>query len=401
MQNFAFLQSSCAENIIINLRKNAANIHYICRKAKRTMAKYIYQNENWTNFTWKDKQIQAVFGEVRNLQGILLGQLNNLGCLHKEEASLNTLTLDVVKSSEIEGEQLNYEQVRSSIARRLGISLAGMVTSDRDVEGVVEMMLDASRNYMQPITEERLLGWHAALFPSGRSGLYRINTGRYRTGEMQVVSGAMDKEKIHYEAPSPKIVKKEMDLFLAWINEDINMDPVLKAAIAHFWFIIIHPFDDGNGRIARALSDLLLARADKSQERFYSMSSQIMVERKRYYEVLQKVQHSSGDITEWLDWFLHCLKSALGETQNTLQKIFRKAEFWKIHFDTPFNERQRLMLNKLLDGIDGKLKSSKWAKMAKCSPDSALRDIRDLIDRGILIQENQGGRSTSYRMVEF
>ncbi len=364
------------------------------------MAKYIYQNKNWTDFIWQDKALNMVFGEVRHLQGKIAGQMSSLGFSMQEEANLTTLTLDVVKSSEIEGEQLNYEQVRSSIARRLGLDVAGLVLTDRNVEGVVEMMLDATQKYLQPLTEDRLFGWHSALFPAGHSGMYKIEVGHYRTGEMQVVSGAMGKEKIHYEAVPSEFVNEEMDKFLDWLNSDLKMDMVLKAAIAHFWFIIIHPFDDGNGRIARAISDLLLARADESPERFYSMSSQILVERKRYYEVLQKVQHSSGDITEWLEWFLHCLKNALLETENTLQQVVHKAEFWKIHEHTPLNERQRLVLNKLLDGFDGKLKSSKWAKIAKCSPDTALRDIKDLIEKGILRQEEQGGRSTNYELVE-
>lgn len=365
------------------------------------MAKYIYQHKDWTNFNWQDTAINALFGEVRNLQGKISGQMNALGFSTKEEATLTMLTLDVVKSSEIEGELLNFDQVRSSIARRLGINIAGLVPADRNVDGVVDMMLDATQNYLNPLTEDRLFGWHAALFPTGFSGMHKIATGRYRTSEMQIVSGAMGKEKIHYEAVAPQLVKTEMNKFLAWFNDEVKIDPVLKAAIVHFWFIIIHPFDDGNGRIARAISDMLLTRAENSPERFYSMSSQVLVERKRYYEVLQKVQHSSGDITEWLDWFLHCLKKALLETENTLQKILRKAAFWKIHEKTPLNERQRLVLNKLLDGFDGKLKSSKWAKIAKCSPDTALRDIKDLIEKGILQQEQSGGRSTNYELKAF
>lgn len=365
------------------------------------MAKYIYQHKGWANFTWKETAINAIFGEVRNLQGKISGQMNALGFSTKEEATLITLTLDVVKSSEIEGEKLDYEQVRSSIARRLGINVGGLIPADRNVEGVVDMMLDATQNYLNPITNERLFGWHSALFPTGYSGMYKIETGSYRTGEMQIVSGAMGKEKIHYEAVAPDLVKEEMDIFLTWINNDIGLDPVLKAAIAHFWFIIIHPFDDGNGRIARAITDLLLTRAENSPERFYSMSSQILLERKQYYAVLQKVQHSSGDITEWLDWFLNCLKNALLETEITLQKILRKAEFWKIHENTSLNERQRFVINKLLDGFDGKLKSSKWAKIAKCSPDTALRDIKDLIEKSVLQQEQAGGRSTNYELKEF
>lgn len=365
------------------------------------MAKYIYQNKDWYQFTWDDMAINALFGEVRNLQGRIAGQMDAIGFSTKEEATLTTLTLDVVKSSEIEGERLNYEQVRSSIARRLGIDVAGLVPADRNVEGVVDMMLDATQNYTQPLTEDRLFGWHAALFPMGYSGMYKIEVGRYRTGDMQIVSGAMGKEKIHYEAVAPQLVKPEMDEFLNWINEGATLDPVLKAAIAHFWFIIIHPFDDGNGRIARAISDLLLTRAENSSERFYSLSSQILIERKQYYTVLQKVQHSSGDITEWLIWFLQCLKNALLETQHTLQKVLRKAEFWKLHEHTPLNERQRLVLNKLLDGFDGKLKTSKWARIAKCSSDTALRDIKDLIEKGILQQEQKGGRSTNYELTQF
>lgn len=365
------------------------------------MAKYIYQHNDWTRFTWQDKAINAVFGEVRHIQGKINGQMNALGFSAKEEAVLTTLTLDIVKSSEIEGELLNYDQVRSSIARRLGINTAGLVPGNRHIEGVVEMMLDATQNYQKTLTQKRLFGWHAALFPTGHSGPYKIEAGKYRTGKMQVVSGAMGKEKIHYEAVKPELVKIEMNKFLDWFNKDEQLDPVLKAAIAHFWFIIIHPFDDGNGRIARAITDLLLARAEKSSERFYSMSSQILTERKRYYDVLQKVQHSSGDITEWLEWFLNCLKKALQETENIMQKIVRKGEFWKQYEQVSINERQRFMLNKLLDGFDGKLQTSKWAKMTKSSTDTALRDIKDLVEKGILKPEKQSGRSANYELIDY
>lgn len=365
------------------------------------MTKYIYNYPNWTAFTWKDKNINIVFGEVRLMQGKIIGQMNALGFSEKEEARLNALTMDIVKSSEIEGEWLNYEQVRSSIARRLGINTAGLVTSNRHIEGIVEMMLDATQRYNQPLTEERLLGWHAALFPVGFSGPYKIEVGRYRTGEMQVVSGAMGKEKVHYEAIKPEGVKDEMDIFLDWFNNDNSLDLVLKAAIAHFWFIIIHPFDDGNGRIARAITDMLLARAENSAERFYSMSSQILIERKEYYKVLQKVQYSTGDITEWLEWFLNCLKNAMLASENISQKILLKAEFWKKHQQIPINERQRLLLNKILDGFEGKLQTSKWAKIAKVSTDTALRDIKDLIAKGILNQTNEGGRNANYELTDF
>ncbi|HNR09306.1 MAG TPA: Fic family protein [Saprospiraceae bacterium] len=360
------------------------------------MAKYIYQRKNWTNFSWQDKVINVVFGEVRLMQGKIIGQMNALGFSAKEEATLTALTLDVVKSSEIEGEQLDYDQVRSSIARRLGINTAGLVPGNRHIEGIVEMMLDATQRYTLPLTEKRLCGWHAALFPMGYSGPYKIESGRYRTGIMQVVSGPMGKEKVHYEAVEPKFVKAEMDKFLDWFNYDHTLDPVLKAAIAHFWFIIIHPFDDGNGRIARALTDLLLARAENSSERFYSMSSQILIERKQYYAILQKVQYSAGDITEWLAWFLHCLKNAMLATENTTQKILHKADFWKRHEHTAINERQRLMINKMIDGLEGKLQTSKWAKITKTSTDTALRDIKDLVEKGILQQTKEGGRSANY-----
>ncbi len=362
--------------------------------------KYIYEHSNWTNFTWQDKAINTVFGEVRNLQGRVLGQMSTVGFSIKDEANLETLTLDVIKSSEIEGEQLNYEQVRSSIARLLGLEVSGLVPSSRDVDGVVEMMLDATQRYTQPVTEDRLFGWHSALFPLGRSGMYKIEVAKYRTGEKQIVSGAMGKETIHYHAPAPQLVKSEMDKFLVWFNEDNEIDPVLKSAIAHFWFIIIHPFDDGNGRIARAISDLLLARSDKSSERFYSMSNKILLERKQYYAILQKVQHSKGDITEWLVWFLNCLKNALLETEKVFQKTLYKAEFWNTHENTAINERQRLVLNKLLGNFKGKLTTSKWARLTKTSQDTALRDIRDLVNKSILEKAESGGRSTHYLLIK-
>ena len=363
------------------------------------MEKYIYQYDQWPDFTWNDKEINVILGKVRHLQGKVSGQMEALGFSIKEEANLSTLTLDVLKSSEIEGELLNYEQVRSSIARKLGIEYAGMVHSDRDVDGVVEMMLDATQKYNHPLDEKRLFGWHAVLFPTGWSGMIRIDTGCYRKGEMQVVSGPMGKERVHYQAPSPESVKSEMDDLLKWINGESQIDAVLKAAIVHFWFIIIHPFDDGNGRIARAISDMFLARSENSAQRFYSLSNQLLTEKKAYYAILQKVQHSDGDITEWLDWFLHCLYCALISTEETLKRVLYKADFWDKHKETILNSRQRLMLNKLLDGFEGKLKTSKWAKIAKCSPDTALRDIKDLIEKEILKQEESGGRSTNYELI--
>lgn len=365
------------------------------------MIKYIYEYDQWPQFTWDDKEINVILGKVRHLQGKILGQMGTLGFAIKEEALLSTLTLDVLKSSEIEGETLNYEQVRSSIARRLGMENAGIVHADRNVEGVVEMMLDATQNYNEPLNEERLFGWHAALFPTGWSGIHRIETGCYRKGEMQVVSGPMGRERVHYQAMTPARVKEEMDIFFNWFNGESKIDAVIKAAIVHFWFIIIHPFDDGNGRIARTLSDRLLARSEESPQRFYSLSSQILKEKKAYYEILQKVQHSSGDITEWLTWFLNCLNRALIFKEETLKQVLDKADFWDKHKDTVLNSRQRLMLNRLLDGFEGKLKTSKWAKIAKCSADTALRDIKDLIEKGILKQEESGGRSTNYELIEY
>ena len=365
------------------------------------MAKYIYQYENWTDFSWQNAVVSAALGEVRLLQGKILGQIHLLGFSSIEEKNLEMLTLDVLKSSEIEGEILNYEQVRSSIARRLGINTAGIVSSPRNVEGVVEMMLDATQNYKNPLLEERLSGWHAALFPTGYSGLHKIEVARYRSEEMQVVSGAMGKERVHYEAVPAKNVKAEMDKFLSWLNDDnIVIDSVLKSAIAHFWFIIIHPFDDGNGRIARAISDRLLARSENSPERFYSLSNQIQQEKNNYYETLKTVQYSEGDITQWLVWFLNCLKRALLETEKSMQNILCKSEFWEKHKETPINERQRLMINKLFDDFFGKLTSSKWAKITKTSTDTALRDIKDLVEKGILRREEEGGRSVNYTLVE-
>ncbi len=384
--------------ILIKYAENSSCL--CCSKVGSKMLKYIYQYENWPNFTWDESKIQLLLGKVRHLQGKIFGQVNALGFSVKEETILSTLTLDVLKSSEIEGEILNYEQVRSSIARKLGLEYAGMIYPDRDVEGIVEMMLDATQNYKNPLDQERLFSWHASLFPTGRNGLYKINAGNYRKEEMQVVSGPIEKQKIHYQAPSQQQVKYEMDRFLEWFNGETTIDAVIKSAIAHFWFIIIHPFDDGNGRIARAISDLLLARSDNSPHRFYSLSNQMLLERKVYYKTLQKVQCKDGDITEWIILFIDCLYRALKNTEQTVDKVICKADFWDKLKNTDLNNRQRLMLNKLLDGFEGKLKTSKWSKIAKCSQDTALRDIRDLIEKGILKQEKAGGRSTNYELIE-
>jgi Fic family protein len=370
---------------------------------KEDMAKYIYQHEDWTDFVWNDKKISVLLAQVRNLQGRLLGKMSSLGFGYQEEATLENITLDVIKSSEIEGEKLNKKQVRSSIARRLGLEVAGLVHSPRDVDGIVEMMLDATQRYEQPLTEERMFGWHAALFPLGYSGLYKIDVARYRKGEMQVVSGAFGHEKVHYEAVAAEKLKPEMDKFLNWLNADNqNIDSVIKAAIAHLWFVTIHPFDDGNGRIARAICDMLLALSDESKQRFYSMSAQINKERKKYYAAIEKAQHNTenSNITVWLEWFLNCLKNALLASEKILQSVLNKAEFWRKNSQISFNDRQTKMLNKLLDGdFAGKLQSSKWAKICKCSQDTAIRDIKDLIEKNVLQQEDSGGRSTNYELI--
>lgn len=365
----------------------------------RRIVKYIYGLFAWPNFYWKESDVANLLAAVRHKQGRLLGRMENMGFSQQEEANLKVLTSDVVKSSEIEGEILNSEQVRSSIARRLGMQIAGLIPADRNVEGIVEMMLDATQNYDKPLSDERLFNWHAALFPTGRSGMHKIAVGAWRVNTdddpMQVVSGAMGKEKVHFEAPIANVLQREMDHFISWFNNE-TLDPVIKAAIAHLWFVTIHPFDDGNGRIARAITDMQLARADKSPMRFYSMSSQIRLERNQYYDTLEQTQKGSLNITKWLIWFLECLERSLDSTDEILSSVFSKAQFWDKHSSTALNDRQKLLINKLLNGFTGKLTSSKWAKIGKCSQDTALRDIQDLLQKNILEKEPAGGRSTSY-----
>lgn len=366
------------------------------------MKAFIHQQDNWPNFRWKTDEFVNSLSEVRNLQGRLLGKMESLGFELKNEATLKTLTLDVLKTTEIEGEILNPDQVRSSIARKLGMEIAGSVESDRSVDGIVEVMMDATQNCFKPLTADRLFDWHAALFPTGRTGMYKITVADWRedtTGPMQVVSGAMGKEKVHYQAPDSSLLETEMNSFLNWFNEAGTTDLVIKAAVAHLWFVTIHPFDDGNGRIARALTDMLLAQSDESKQRFYSMSAQIRVERKQYYEILEKTQKGNLDITNWIKWFLNCLSNTLKSTDSVLERILLKAEFWSKHAKTVINERQKKLLNRVLDGFDGKLTSSKWAKIAKCSKDTAIRDINDLISKDILQKEDAGGRSTNYELV--
>ena len=361
--------------------------------------RYIHDRENWWQFHYDSQQILNELGRVRAKQGNVLGRMLSLGFDSQDEAMLSNLSLELVRSSEIEGKELNLEEVRSSIARQLGIDTAGLVPASRYIDGVVEMQLDATQNYKKLLTHDRLFGWHNVLFPTGMSGLYRIEVGRYRSGEMQVISGAMGKEKVHYQAPSASRVYAEMERFIDWINTCNEIDAVLKAAIAHLWFVSIHPFDDGNGRITRALTDMLLARSENSSKRFYSVSAEIKLLQKEYYEVLERTQHGNGDITEWLLWFIHCFEQALDSTEEKLSSVMRKTEFWERYRHVALNERQRRLLNMQFDGFFGKLTSSKWAKIAKCSPDTALNDINDLIAKGILQKTNEGGRSTNYILV--
>lgn len=365
------------------------------------MTRYIHQLAEWPKFTWDHGALPVPLAEIRFRQGRLLGRMESLGFALQQEAELETLTLDVVKSSEIEGENLNTNQVRSSIARRLGMHIAGMIPAHRNVEGVVEMMLDASRNFDKPLTQDRLFAWHAALFPTGRSGMRKIIVGAWRddaNGPMEVVSGPIGRERVHYEAPAAPLLEKEMARFLDWANGSDGTDPVLRAALAHLWFATIHPFDDGNGRMARAIADWALARSEKSPQRFYSMSSRIRQERDNYYEILERTQKGTLDITPWMVWFLVCLGRAFEGTEATLATVLHKARFWRKHADVNINDRQRLLLNKILDGFDGKLTSSKWARIAKCSQDTAIRDIKDLVAQGVLEKDAGGGRSTSYSL---
>lgn len=369
----------------------------------RWMATYIHELSDWPSFRWDLDRLTDRLAAVRHRQGRLIGRMEALGFALRTEARLENLTQEIVKSNEIEGEILDREQVRSSIARRLGMDIGGLAVTDRHVEGVVEVMLDATENYSDPLTEERLFGWHAAMFPTGRSGMMRIEVGAWRddrSGPMQVVSGPAGRERVHYEAPRASLLPKEMEAFLDWFNGSVPMDPVLKAGLAHLWFVTIHPFDDGNGRIARTIADMALARSEQTAQRFYSMSAQIRLERNAYYEILEHTQKGDLDVTPWLDWFLGCLGRAFDGAEATLAGVFRKARFWERHAEAGFNARQRDMLNRLLDNFEGKLTTSKWAKIEKCSQDTALRDVDDLVVRAILRKDAAGGRSTSYSLVE-
>ncbi len=360
---------------------------------------YIHELVAWPKLTWDDAALSAVLADARHRQGRLLGRMEGMGFLLRAEAQLSTLTADVVQSSAIEGEKLDTEEVRSSIARRLGLEYAGAAVAGRDVEGIVEMMLDATQNYAQSLTMDRLHGWHAALFPMGRSGMRKITVGAWRpaaAGAMQVVSGPMGRERVHFEAPLAEKLDAEMSAFLEWFEAASGIDPVIKAGVAHFWFMTIHLFEDGNGRIGRAIADLQLARADGAAERFYSLSSQIESERNEYYLQLECGQRNGLDVTVWLEWFLGCLRRAIMKADETLSGVLQKARLWEKLNQQSVNDRQRRVIDKLLDGFEAKLSSSKYAKIAKCSEDTALRDIRVLLERGVLIKNEAGGRSTSY-----
>jgi Fic family protein len=362
----------------------------------------IWERDKWPNLTWQDTRVAARLAEVRHAQGRLIGRMEALGFKLREEAVLQTLTQDVLKTSEIEGEQLDATQVRSSLARRLGIDIGALPPADRNVEGIVEVMIDATRNYDISLTAERLFGWHAALFPTGRSGMTRIRVGDWRddsTGQMQVVSGPYGRERVHYTAPPAATVTAEMDAFIAWFNAPFSSDPVIKAALAHLWFVTIHPFEDGNGRIARAIADLALARSEGSSQRFYSMSAQIRTERDAYYNQLERTQKGETDVTDWVLWFLACLDRAIRGADSVLAAVVAKGQFWERAAPMPLNERQIKILNRLLDGFEGKMTTSKWAAIGKCSQDSASRDIAALIELGLMRKGEGGGRSTDYELV--
>lgn len=365
---------------------------------------YIWQASDWPSWRYDLAALARSLADVSRAQGLLMGRLADVGMALRDEASLSVLTEDVIKTSEIEGEQLSVESVRSSIARRLGVDIGALAPVDRHVEGVVEMVLDATANSKAPVTRDRLFGWHAALFPTGYSGLVRIKVGGWRddaTGPMQVVSGPLGRQRVHFEAPPADALESETRRFLTWANSESTEPPLIKAGLAHLWFVTLHPFDDGNGRIARAVGDLFLARADGSPQRFYSLSAQIQQERKAYYDILERTQKQSLDVTEWLAWFLETLHRAVDQAQHTLDAVLAKTRFWQrwaAPGSAPLNERQVKLVNRLLDGFDGKLSSGKWAAIAKCSPDTALRDITDLLARGVLRKSGAGGRSTSYEL---
>ena len=363
--------------------------------------RYIWQQRDWPQWTYDHERLAPLLAQVHLAQGHLMGRMHDLGLDLRDQATLRVLTEDVLKTSEIEGEILNPESVRSSIARRLGVDIGALAPADRHVDGLVDMVLDATQQHATALTTQRLFGWHAALFPTGYSGLNQIRVGRWRDdaqGPMQVVSGPVHRQRVHFEAPAADRLDVEMEGFLSWFNGNNQDDPVIKAGLAHLWFVTIHPFEDGNGRMARAVSDMALARAEQSTQRFYSLSAQMQRERKDYYDLLEATQKGGLEVTPWLMWFLGCLLRAIQGADETMDQILSKARFWQRWAGLPFNERQIKLLNRLLDGFDGKLTSSKWAAIAKCSQDTALRDINDLLARGVLQKTAASGRSTSYEL---
>jgi len=399
MRRIATLNSAYNADITL---ANAENIHHNIRIKRGVYRVYLWQQKDWPNVTWDEKKLATMLAKVSRKQGRLLGRMEALGFELRKEAHLGILTEDIVKSSSIEGENLDPDQVRSSIARRLGMDIGGLIPADRDVEGIVDMMLDATGNYSKKLTEKRLFAWHASLFPTGRSGMSNIIVLNWRddnSGPMRVVSGAIGKEKVHYEAPPAKRIPAEMKAFLKWFAKPWDIDPLIASGLAHLWFVTIHPFEDGNGRIARAVADMALARSENSSQRFYSMSAQIRRDRKNYYTMLERTQKGDLDVTRWMEWFLNGLDRAIEGAQEALCAVLYKSQFWDRFAKEPLNERQIIILNKLLDGFDGKLTTSKWAKIAKCSQDTAYRDILDLVDRGALQKDPGGGRSTSYSLM--
>lgn len=364
--------------------------------------KYIWQRQGWPHMVWNNEAFSGNLAEVNMLRGKLLGRVSMFGFEEQNQSMLDSLTQEIVHSAKIEGEELNRDSVRSSVAMQLGLKYEGLPIPDHYTEGVVQVMIDAVRHYEVSVDAERLFSWHAALFPTGRSGLYKITVGEWRKGDdpMQVVSGPLGHQRVHYEAPDSKDVAKMMEDLIAWTNDEKAVDPLVKAAVVHLWFVTIHPFDDGNGRICRTLTELLLSRADQTFQRYYSLSSEILNHRKAYYEHLEQAQKGSLDITPWIQWFLQTMKTALEVALAKTENVVRKTQFWNTHRTVPFNDRQRKVLNMLFNGFEGKLNSSKWYKINHCSQDTANRDIKDLITKGILRQTNEGGRSTNYELVE-
>ncbi|NHM14945.1 Fic family protein [Xiamenia xianingshaonis] len=357
---------------------------------------YLHEHDNWTRFTWDDRAVAPLLSGVRFLQGRLLGRVSGLGFSLDAAIELDAVSGEVVASSRIEGVNLDAAKVRSSVARRLDLGSDGVPRDTRSVDGAVSILVDATQNCRDPLTFDRLASWHGALFPEGRSGLRKISVARYRTGPICVASGPIGRERIHFQAPDPSLVPGLMDEFLQWIDSD-GCEGLISAAIAHLWFLTIHPFDDGNGRIARTITEMLLARSDGSPRRFYSMARHILDHRSEYYERLERSQKASPDVTEWVLWFLGALKESLVSSDERIGAVLRRDGWWRSVDGIELNDRQRRMLQRLLDGFEGKLTTSKWAKMCKVSQDSALRDINDLIEKGVLVRDAAaGGRSTSY-----